>query len=439
MARTPAAAPAPTGPRLNLPIFLLALVGVLVVVHLWIQVERGFTHGCLGFSAPTGEIAECSEVVSSDAGSVLGFSNVFLGLAFYLGIAVLRFGAAAVRGPLAQRLRYASTAVVSVGFLYAAWLLVYQAAVLDRYCVLCLISAGVTATLFALHLVELRKKPREVEAALPLKPYAIAAAVLVAVAGADVVFNSDAAEAAPVPVETAQAPERAEPAGPVGPATVDPSQCHADPTMNRLANVNQLLDDDVYLGAENAPVRVVKIFDPNCPHCKTLHGVLDGTLAEIDEQARVYYQPYPIWDFSFPQVQALYIAREEGKYFDMLELQFEAQQELAALRRQDPRGGLVLDRLAEMADQLGMDGEALRRDVQNRKYVGSILQEKQLMAETGIPSVPKLFIDGEAMVNTAQSWSTACISQLVAAEYEAAGAPGTDPVGEPVSEPVTES
>lgn len=145
-------------PWIDRTLFVLSLVGLLVVVHLWLQQERGFDRGCFGFS--TSQAVEdsfnCEAVTESDAGQFLGLSNVVWGLAFYLSVALLGAGAMAIpeRTSLLKRIR---AVVIGLGFLYALYLVNVQFNVIGELCALCLTSAGVTAALFVVMLYDLSR------------------------------------------------------------------------------------------------------------------------------------------------------------------------------------------------------------------------------------------------------------------------------------------
>ena len=48
-------------------------------------------------------------------------------------------------------------------------------------------------------------------------------------------------------------------------------------------------------------------------------------MAEIGDRAKWYYRPYPIWPYSYQQVEALYLAEEAGKFDEMLDAQMDRQ------------------------------------------------------------------------------------------------------------------
>src|SRR5690606_17678147 len=140
MARTPDPAAPATGPRLNLPIFLLALFGVLVVVHLWLQVRAGFAFGCT-CAGDASSAAGCAAVTSSAYSWFPGLNLLIWSGLFYALVAALRFGAASAKPPRSVTLRTASLALVIVGFLFVLYLVYVQAFVLGVFCTLCLVSS----------------------------------------------------------------------------------------------------------------------------------------------------------------------------------------------------------------------------------------------------------------------------------------------------------
>ena len=430
MARTPDPAPAsPTGPRLNLPIFALALFGLLVVVHLWVQQRADFAFGCTG-AGDAASAAGCAGVTSSIYSSFLGVSLLAWGALFYGALAALRFGVAATTPPLSETLRKASFGVATAGVLFAVYLVSVQAFVLSQFCVLCMISSLTVATIFILHLVEhFKGVSPAVGFKAALAPYAVAAVALVVLAGADVLIPRDAPDAVAgtdeQPVLTAQQ---------IAAAGGISAECRYDVELPRFRNFDRLITlETPYEGSADASVNVMKIFDPNCPHCKTLHAELERIIPQLEDKARFYYKPYPIWPYSIPQVQALYLAGEEGKFFEMLNAQFDNQQILAALRQRSPDGSEVMNSLVAMADEVGLDGERVRSEIAARKYVGLIQQQNDLIGEIGIHSVPKVMIEGRVVASTPQAFTTECLGGLIdlaareKAEAQAASAQSVPP------------
>ncbi|MEM6784959.1 MAG: vitamin K epoxide reductase family protein, partial [Bacteroidota bacterium] len=405
-------------PLLHRIILGLALVGVLLVAHLYSQQTAGFNRGCLGLSDPaTVQQVGCETVTSSAAGQFLGVSNVLWGLLFYVGLAGLRFAMIPTGAPR-KTLRTASLGLAAAGFAYSVYLVSVQAS-MGAWCVLCTTSAGLVTVIFGLHLAE-----RFSKATLPtmasfsgaeFKRFGIAAALIATLSVADIAyFNSindgetftpiaeaamDGTEAAPVtpvaapdeapadvsPIElpaeepaeepaaeetTAEETTAEEPAdeapevAPVAAATTPGSRpigCEYEPGAAPLRDLSRYTTDIGYDGRGDAPVTVVKIFDPNCPHCRDLHGVLDVLVGQYGDKAKFYYFPFALWNESIPQIEALYVAGESDKYAEMLAGQF-------AMQERDNKRLLSTDDLVTIAEDIGLDGASFRQRLTSGAY-----------------------------------------------------------------------
>src|SRR5690606_24908204 len=137
------------------------------------------------------------------------------------------------------------------------------------------------------------------------KPFTVLAAVFVVLIAADVVFAGRLLEDAPATAEgpagflppetqrTAQnlppAPERGLPAVTIGDPAV---QCAYDEEHPVIQDLTPFTDGP-YRGSADAPVRVIDIFDPNCPHCRDLAASIAPVEEAMGDKARFYYVAYP--------------------------------------------------------------------------------------------------------------------------------------------------
>jgi len=439
MARpVPARNPAGILPRV---LFGLALFGVLVVTHLWLQKEAGFAAGCSGFAdVSVTSLAEtmreepgCATVTNSVYATFLGVSNIVWGLLFYAAVALLRLAHAATGD---DRLRLASFGLVGAGFLYTLYLVYLQAAVIGAFCVLCMTSAVTVTLLLILHVMEharLRRAPAGAPArprtALALKPFALLAAVFAVLLVADVVVAQQRGGDAPATAENAQNAEGTDQATPPTPPRPEPPtptleiadparQCSYDPQFRNVAAFDRYTDGP-YRGSADATVEVVEIFDPNCPHCKALGEALHTVIEANADKARFYFQPFPLRDNSFGQVAALYIAEEQGKFFELMDELFE---------RQTPtQWGMTLDQIVAAGEAAGMDAAALRARLSDeaglqpllaRIFEDRVATVEALGTDDGI-SVPKLLINGNLVAPTYESYSPDCLTYFI--EQAAAG------------------
>jgi protein-disulfide isomerase len=260
-----------------------------------------------------------------------------------------------------------------------------------------------------------------------LRPYALLLGAFAVVAGATVVFANRSDDTPELTEEAAGTPAATPPGTPPGAAAVPtgPGACTWDLTLEPIADVERLIGGAPGIGAEDAPVTVVEIFDPNCPHCKHLYDAVHGAFVEAHPQARFYYVPYPLWDFSLGQIAALRLSREEGKYFDLVEEMF---------ARQAGRG-MQLDQVVAAAEAAGMNGAELRRKLTDNATLDPLLQNildhrefvSAAVTLDGAMSVPKVVINGRVLApDPALGYPAECLDRLIA-EAAAGPAPATTP------------
>ncbi len=414
-------------PVLDRLIFGVALVGVLVVAHLGIQQERAFAGGCFGFGAEAAAASnfDCGAVLSSAASTFLGVSNVVWGFVFYGATAALTLGAAFVASAGRRRLiKTARLALVGFGVLYTARLLYIQFFQLDALCALCLTSAALVGALLVLQLAELlsaapsasARRPvawsrRKREAAL----LGALAALALVIAGADAFYfgGQDAPPPEVAAAERAEAPRRSAATPAAAPAASDTLQvaegCYYDPEKNAVANPSRLVSmGDAILGNASAPVTVIEYFDPNCPHCATFHPTMQRLQERYGDRARFVYKPVPLWEFSVPQIEALYAAGQEGRFDAMLEAQFARQQ----------RGGLSAEQLQGIAREIGMDPGVLMARLRGGLYRAKVAQSRQQAVEIGLQSTPTVLINGRFVAQ--RSRTARCLAAMIEAAAEEA-------------------
>ncbi len=422
----------------RLLIVAAALGGLLVVTHLQLQANNGFANGCSGLaSAPVtydpsapAEVVGCAEVTQGAYGTQFGVSNIVWGFVFYGFLALVRLAYAATGD---DRLRRAAFGVSGIGVLYAAYLVYIQAAVIHQFCVLCLISSTFVLTLFVLHLLESRRlaapagaeaKPsrRAPRAASPtLRPYAPLLGAFLLLVGADIVLasNSDAAPATPdteasasplAPGTVAAAGQPGDPAQPLA-VTAGGATCGFDPDIAPIADLTPFTSGPYVGSPDETAVKVVEIFDPNCPHCRDLGEVLEPIEAAEAGRARFYSVAYPLRQQSVAQVIALKIAQREGKFFELMHEMFD---------RQDQMWGMTVPELVSTLDAVGMNGAAFQATLENEATLQPLLTQVQADAAAvgtafasrdGGISTPRVAIGGRVVLPTA--YTAECFAQLI--------------------------
>lgn len=390
-------------PWSNRLMFGLALAGMLVVVHLGIQQGRGFDQGCFGFweDAQASTTFNCAAVVQSEAGAFLGVSNITWGLLFYGVIAALSYAIALVSEDWRAYAQQSRAGLVGLGAVYTAYLVYYQFANLQQLCALCLVSAGIVTALFTLQGLAVLNVNFTSTDAMPAQNtkreftfLTYFAAVAVLLVGADLVYFAN--------LRPARAAER------VSAAMADTVQvadgCYYDPEKQPVESFISLIDfQDPIKGNPDAAVTIVEYFDPNCPHCKAMHPIMQRAMTKYGDEARFVYKPMPLWRYSVSQIEALYAAAQEGKFMPMLEAQYQRQQ----------RGGLSLDQLKDIARQIGMNPDVLAARLNQQTYRQRVLSERKKAVDIGVNSTPTVIINGHFI--DSRSRSLRCFGEFIEA------------------------
>jgi predicted DsbA family dithiol-disulfide isomerase/uncharacterized membrane protein len=367
---------------LDRTMFGLSLLGVLTVTHLSIQKGRDFDRGCFGFSGlDAGQMAfDCSAVVSSGAGAFLGISNIAWGLGFYLGVALLTFAIFRMGSAWRPWIHGARLAGLTGGLLYSGYLVYVQVGIIGALCVLCLVSAGLVVLLFGTQVAVLVLDDQRTEPNMTsrffkrdLTVYVYLAAFAVVLVGADLTyFNA----LAPANDERAAAHQE----------QYTGAACQLDSDKEPVEKNGAPLVgfQDITKGPSDAPVTVIEYFDPNCPHCKTFHETMKKLVSEYEGQVRFVYKPFPLRAASLPEIQALYVAHQEGKFSEMLEAQYARQS----------RSGITKSDLRSIASEIGLNPDVLMSRLEQNKYRDQVVAQRKKAIEVGVNSTPTVLVNG---------------------------------------------
>lgn len=167
------------------------------------------------------------------------------------------------------------------------------------------------------------------------------------------------------------------------------------PTVN--IDMEELVDDDPFLGEEDAPVTIVEFSDYECPFCSRFYT---QTLPLIKSQyidtgkVKFVYRDFPLsfHPQAMPSALAANCAGEQGKYYEYHNKIFENQALLSDATRK------------QWAQELGLDipkWESCLSDPAQRQEIQKDLQDG---SAAGITGTPGFIINGQ-LVSGAQPFS----------------------------------
>ncbi len=151
-------------------------------------------------------------------------------------------------------------------------------------------------------------------------------------------------------------------------------------------------------GNPNASVTIVEYSDFQCPFCARAQPILEAVLEKYPDDVRLVYKHFPL---SFhkaarPTAIASLAAMEQGKFWEMHDVLFEAVSDLDAAKIQ------------EYAETAGLDMERFNRDMEANKaaYDGLVTTDYRNGTEVDVRGTPTLYVNGKKVrVRTVEGMS----------------------------------
>lgn len=386
-------------PSLELLLFGLSLLGLLDVVHLYIQQNRQFEDGCLGFATLESATPSfnCAVVTTAPGSELLGMSNLTWGFGFYLSVALLTVLVFWAKPGIREWVQGARLGVLTGGVAYSGYLTYLQVGELEVLCLLCLGSALIATLLFGTQVAALVPSSSSIEPPMPTRLmkrqitlflYFIATTFVLV--GADVVYFNGQQRAS----EEGRAVASSE-----GPT--EGTQCQLDRSKEPVGEKGASLVNfqDITKGSAESGVTVIEYFDPNCPHCKDFHQVMKKLVEAHGEDVRFVFKPFPLRRSSLPEIQALYVAAQSGKFSEMLDAQYARQSQ----------SGISMSDLRAIAKEIDMDPDVLSDRVEQNEYRDQVLQQRKRAVKIGVDSTPTVLVNGHFV----QSRTPECMNTFI--------------------------
>ncbi|MGB7094974.1 MAG: thioredoxin domain-containing protein [Anaerolineales bacterium] len=160
------------------------------------------------------------------------------------------------------------------------------------------------------------------------------------------------------------------------------------PRPQALAVSPDRLNDDPFLGADDAQVTIIEYGDFGCPSCRAWHnaGILDQILATYGDQVRFVWRDFPvITAFSPEAAQAAQCAYDQGHFWEYHDLLFER---AASLRVGD---------LKSYANELGLDRASFDRCLDSEQHRATVEKDLEEAFERRLPGTPSFLINEQPL------------------------------------------
>jgi protein-disulfide isomerase len=144
-------------------------------------------------------------------------------------------------------------------------------------------------------------------------------------------------------------------------------------------------------GPKDAKVTVVEFLDPECETCRAMSPMVKHVLAQYPGKVRLVVRHLPFHKNSLFAISALYAAREQGKYWELLDALFENQP--AWGDHHNPKPELI----PEYARQVGLNMDAFSNAMSNPAAKANTDIDVADGKALGVNGTPTFFVNGKML------------------------------------------
>lgn len=165
------------------------------------------------------------------------------------------------------------------------------------------------------------------------------------------------------------------------------------------------------LGPRDAKVVLVEFLDPGCESCAAMSPYVKQILEAHPGQVQLVIRYVPLHQGADTAVKVLEAARKQGKYWETLQLIFDAQPVWASHQQPAP------EKLLELLPSLGLDMDRLEREMQGIDIAYILQQDVEDARTLGVQKTPTFFVNGRALPRFGVRELRALVAEEVAANY----------------------
>ena len=168
-------------------------------------------------------------------------------------------------------------------------------------------------------------------------------------------------------------------------------------------------DEDPSKGGKEPLVTLVEFSEFQCPYCAKVVPTLDALAKEYGDDIRIVFKhnPLPFHKDAGPAAEAAMAANEQGKFWEYHDVLFKNMRALGK------------DKLAEYAQQVGLDMNKFNAAMESGKYKAKIKADQALAGEVSARGTPNTFVNGRQVTGARP---LADFKKLVAEEMKKAKA-----------------
>ncbi|HID07204.1 MAG TPA: hypothetical protein EYP10_08645, partial [Armatimonadetes bacterium] len=151
--------------------------------------------------------------------------------------------------------------------------------------------------------------------------------------------------------------------------------------------------------AKDGKATLVEYSDLQCPACKTFHEILkkleatDSAYPEIVKNIKLVYRHFPLTSIHKNALKAAFAAEaagEQGKFFEMVDLLFETQEQWSDLDN-------PTDHFVNLAQKLKLNIEKFKKDINSEKIKQKVYSDMRSGEKLKIFGTPTFFLNGKKL------------------------------------------
>lgn len=164
-------------------------------------------------------------------------------------------------------------------------------------------------------------------------------------------------------------------------------------------------------GSDDAKVTIVEFFDPACETCKAFHPFIGNLMTTYPGKIKVVMRYAAFHQGSDYVVAMLEAARNQGKFWEVLEAAYAAQPIWASHDNPQP------EKLWMQLGAVGLDLKRAQADMQNPVVIERLRQDMADAQALGVTKTPGFFVNGKPLVSFGYEQLKSLVEGEVRASY----------------------
>ena len=159
------------------------------------------------------------------------------------------------------------------------------------------------------------------------------------------------------------------------------------PSLKKIENVELIADYSPRKGATEPEVTLIEFSDFECPACMTFNPIVNAIFEKYKDHMRLVYRHFPLPQHPNSKLAAIasQAAQEQGTFWPYADMLFENQEKLDK------------DSLIKYAENLGMNVEKFKMDLDDPKYSSEVENDLQTAGKIGLNATPSFILNDVLM------------------------------------------